>query len=70
MEQWPKLDFIGDYVNGVKEGYGIMNIKEGIYEGEMKNGNFNGIGKLIYKMDLEFFIHKKKYILDFGKICY
>jgi hypothetical protein len=48
MEQWPKLDFIGDYVNGVKEGYGIMNIKEGIYEGEMKNGNFNGIGKFTF----------------------
>ena len=48
IEKWPKLDFIGDYVNGVKEGYGIMNIKYGLYEGEMKGGNFNGIGKFIF----------------------
>ena len=48
IEVWPKLDFIGDYSNGVKEGYGIMNIKDGIYEGEMKGGNFNGIGKFMF----------------------
>ena len=48
IEKWPKLDFVGDYLNGVKEGYGIMNIKYGIYEGEMKGGNFNGIGKFIF----------------------
>ena len=48
IEVWPKLDFIGDYSNGVKEGYGIMNIKDGIYEGEMKGGNFNGIGKFVF----------------------
>ena len=62
MEQWPKLDFIGDYVNGVKEGYGIMNIKEGIYEGEMKNGNFNGIGKFTFndkRKYIFFFVYKK-----------
>ena len=25
-----------------------MNIKDGIYEGEMKGGNFNGIGKFVF----------------------
>ena len=48
IESWPKLNYIGDYSNGVKEGYGIMNIKDGIYEGQMKGGNFNGIGKFIF----------------------
>ena len=48
IEVWPKFDYIGDYSNGVKEGYGIMNIKGGIYEGEMKGGNFNGIGKFTF----------------------
>ena len=48
IEVWPKFDYIGDYLNGVKEGIGIMNIKEGIYKGEMKEGNFNGIGKFVF----------------------
>ena len=48
IEQWPKLEFVGDYSEGVKEGYGIMNIKDGIYEGQMKGGNFNGIGKFVF----------------------
>ena len=48
IEEWPKFDYIGDYLNGVKEGIGIMNIKQGIYKGQMKGGNFNGIGKFVF----------------------
>ena len=59
IEKWPMLDFIGDYLNGVKEGYGIMNIKCGLYEGEMSGGNFNGIGKFTFN-------DKRKYEGEFS----
>ena len=58
IEVWPKFDYIGDYSNGVKEGYGIMNIKGGKYEGEMKGGNFNGYGRFIFN-------NKRKYEGEF-----
>ena len=49
IEKWPKLDYFGEYLNGNKEGYGVLNIGDGIYEGEMKEGNINGVGCFIFK---------------------
>lgn len=49
IEKWPKLEYTGDYINGNKEGYGILHIGDGIYEGQMKDGNMNGIGSFIFK---------------------
>ncbi len=49
IEKWPKLEYIGEYLNGNKEGYGVLNIRDGIYEGQMKDGNINGIGCFIFK---------------------
>jgi hypothetical protein len=49
IEKWPKLDYFGEYLNGNKEGYGVLNIRDGIYEGEMKEGNINGVGCFIFK---------------------
>ena len=48
IEQWPTLEYIGEYKNGVKNGYGIMNIGGGVYQGQMKGGNIEGIGKFIF----------------------
>ena len=49
IEKWPKLEYYGEFINGNKEGLGVLNIKDGIYEGEMKDGNLNGIGCFIFK---------------------
>ena len=48
-EKWPNLEYIGEYLNGDKEGYGVLNIRDGVYEGEMKDGNLNGIGSFLFK---------------------
>lgn len=51
IEKWPRNTwFKGNYLDGNKEGIGILNIEDkGTYEGEMKNGNINGIGKFTFK---------------------
>jgi hypothetical protein len=39
---------LGGYVNGVKEGEGVLYYKSGaVYEGEWKNGKQDGRGKII-----------------------
>ena len=49
IEKWPQLEYIGEYLNGNKEGYGVLNIRDGIYEGQMKDGNINGVGSFVFK---------------------
>lgn len=58
IEKWPQSEYIGEYNNGNKEGYGILNIRNAIYEGQMKDGNIDGIGCFIFK-------DKRKYIGEF-----
>jgi len=41
--------YIGDFINGLKEGKGNEETKEHIYEGNFKNDKKNGYGKLYYK---------------------
>ena len=43
------MEYTGEYINGNKEGYGILHIGDGIYEGQMKDGNMNGIGSFALK---------------------
>ena len=49
IEKWPQLEYIGEYLNGNKEGYGVFNIRNATYEGQMKDGNINGIGCVMFK---------------------
>ena len=41
--------YIGDFINGIKEGKGNEETNEHKYEGDFKNNKKNGFGKLYYK---------------------
>ena len=43
------IKFDGNYVNDLKEGYGELKTKHGLYQGNFKNDVFNGRGKYEYK---------------------
>ena len=44
------MKVIGEYVEGSKEGFGILNFEgNGGYEGEFKGGSINGIGTFYFR---------------------
>ena len=42
------IQFEGDFLNGISQGYGIQTDKEGVYMGEMHKGKREGMGKYLY----------------------
>lgn len=45
--EWPDgRKYVGNYVNGKKEGYGILYTLDYVYMGEWKNGLYDGYGTL------------------------
>ena len=45
----------GHIINGVKEGYGVLEFSDGTkYEGEFKDDNYNGHGKIVYSNESKY----------------
>ena len=54
------MKYNGDIINGNKDGFGILEFKDGTkYEGEFKDDKYNGKGKIIYsdKSEYEGYFH-------------
>lgn len=45
-DEYGTYEYVGNFTNGVWDGFGIYTVGKGVYEGEFKNWLYNGRGKL------------------------